>query len=152
MGKIITREGIEKLKQESLALNVKLTEVKEIIKQALKDNDIVENCDYNAAKEEQERILARQLTIDALINDSIVIEDDKEEGRASLGNVVEVKFKDTDEVEKFKLCSSVEADPIENLISIESPIGVSLYKRRVGDTVSIESPDGKYEVEILSII
>ena len=69
----------------------------------------------------------------------------------SVGTTVTVKYVDDDEEEVYSIVGSMEADPFENKISNESPIGKAIMNKKVGDTISVESPNGAYDIKIVGI-
>ena len=71
--------------------------------------------------------------------------------KVSIGNTVSIKYVDDDEEDEYKIVGSQEADPFESKISNESPIAQALFNHKVGDVVTVDSPNGSYEVEIVSI-
>ncbi len=147
----ITKSGLEELKKEleDLTINVR-PDVINAIKEARALGDLSENAEYHAAKEKQSIVEARIRELEYLIENSIVIE----EGSSSevrIGSTVEIKYIDDDEVDEYKIVGSTEADPFENKISNSSPIAVAILGKRVGDKASVDSPNGSYEVEIISI-
>ena len=68
-----------------------------------------------------------------------------------VGTTVTVQYVDDDEEEEYSIVGSMEADPFENKISNESPIGKAIMDRRVGDVISVESPNGSYDIKIVKI-
>ena len=85
-----------------------------------------------------------------LENASIISEVSKD--KVGIGNTVSIKYVDEDDdVEEYKIVGSQEADPFESRISNESPIAKALFDHKVGDIVTVESPNGSYEVEIIEI-
>ena len=71
--------------------------------------------------------------------------------KVGIGNTVSIKYVDDDEEDEYKIVGSQEADPFESKISNESPIAKALFDHKVGDIVTVESPNGSYEVEIIDI-
>ena len=122
---ILTRGGLEKLELELEDLKtVKRKEVADRIKQAIGFGDLSENSEYEDAKNEQAFIEGRILTLEKMLRNVKVIEDDNVvEGEVSIGSVVKVRDIEMDEEEEYKLVGTVEADPMNNRISNESPVG-----------------------------
>ncbi len=69
----------------------------------------------------------------------------------SIGNTVSIKYVEDDEEDEYKIVGSQEADPFESKISNESPIAQALFNHKVGDIVTVESPNGSYDIEIIDI-
>lgn len=150
---ILTRDGLEKLEQELEELKtVKRKEVAERLKQAISFGDLSENSEYEDAKNEQAFIEGRILTVEKMLKNVKVIEDDSVvEGEVSIGSLVRLKDIEMDEEEEYKLVGTVEADPMNNRISNESPVGHAIIGHKVGDIVEIEVPAGIIKYEVLSI-
>lgn len=149
----LTQEGLDELKKElENLINVKRPENIIAIKEARALGDLSENAEYDAARNEQAQIEARIKQLEKMLeNASIITEVSKD--KVSIGNTVSIKYvdDDDDEVEKYKIVGSQEADPFESRISNESPIAQALFDHKVGDIVTVESPNGSYEVEIVEI-
>ena len=84
-----------------------------------------------------------------LENVSIITEVSNE--KVGIGNTVSIKYVDDDEEDEYKIVGSQEADPFESKISNESPIAKALFDHKVGDVVTVESPNGSYDIEIIEI-
>lgn len=149
----LTEEGLEDLKKElDNLINVRRPENIIAIKEARALGDLSENAEYDAARNEQAQIEGRIKQLEKMLeNVSIITEVSKD--KVSIGNTVSIKYvdDDDDEVEEYKIVGSQEADPFESRISNESPIAKALFDHKVGDIVTVESPNGAYEVEIVSI-
>ncbi|MGI6225740.1 MAG: transcription elongation factor GreA [Peptococcales bacterium] len=150
---ILTREGLQRLEEELDNLRtVKRKEVAERIKQAIEFGDISENSEYEDAKNEQAFIEGRIITIEKMLRNAKVIEDDEREaGIVSIGSTVTLKDIEFDEVIEYKIVGSAEADPLQNLISNESPVGKALLGQAVGSTVEVDAPAGKLKFEVIDI-
>ena len=147
----VTKDGLEELKKEleELTTNVR-PDVINAIKEARALGDLSENAEYHAAKEKQSIVEARIRELEYLIENATVIEEgDTSEVR--VGSTVEIKYIDDDEVEEYKIVGSTEADPFENKISNSSPIAIAIMGKKVNDVASVESPNGNYDVKIISI-
>lgn len=147
----VTEEGLQELKNEleDLSVNVR-PEVINAIKEARALGDLSENAEYHAAKDKQSQVEARIRELEYLIENATVIkEGDNSEVR--IGSTVEIKYIDDDEVEEYKIVGSTEADPFENKISNSSPIAKAIIGKKVKDVASVESPNGSYDVQIISI-
>lgn len=121
------------------------------IKEARAQGDLSENADYDAAREEQAKVEARIKELEYMIEHAEIIEG-PQKGVVGLGSTVKIVYMDDeDETDTFKIVGSLEADILENKISDESPIGSSLCNHKAGDIVTIESPNGSYDVKIVSV-
>ena len=147
----LTEEGLEELKKElDNLINVRRPENIQAIKEARALGDLSENAEYDAARNEQAQIEARIQQLEKMLeNVSIIVEVSNE--TVGIGNTVSIKYVDDDEEEEYKIVGSQEADPFESKISNESPIAQALFEHKVGDVVTVESPNGSYEVEIIAI-
>ncbi|MFR6290424.1 MAG: transcription elongation factor GreA [Peptococcaceae bacterium] len=150
---ILTREGLEQLEQELENLrSVKRTEVKERLKEAIALGDLSENSEYDDAKNEQAFMEGRILELEKMIRNAKIIEDDvQQEGVISVGSLVRVKDIEFDEISEYRLVGTVEADPMNNRISNESPVGRALLGHKAGEIIDVEVPAGVIKLEILDI-
>ena len=148
----MTKEGKEKLEKELEVLKtVKRKEVVERIKIARSFGDLSENSEYDSAKEEQAFVEGRITTLENMIRNAKIIEEDTTTDSVTLGkSVTFVELPDGDE-ETYNIVGSAEADPFEGKISNDSPIAKSLIGKKVGDTVSVSTPGGDMTVKIVSI-
>lgn len=151
---LLTQEGFEKLEAELEKLKtVKRKEVAERIKQAIAYGDISENSEYDEAKNEQAFIEGRIVTVENMLRNARIIKDeDRQEGKVSLGSKVKVLDLEFDEEITYRIVGSAEADPLEDLISNESPLGSVLLDRAIGEEVEVEAPAGKFRYKILDIV
>lgn len=149
----MTQAGKEKLEHELEQLKtVKRKEVVERIKIARSFGDLSENSEYDSAKEEQAFVEGRITTLENMIrNAKIIQEDELSTDAVSLGRTVTfVELPDGDE-ESYTIVGSAEADPFEGKISNDSPIAKSLMGKKVGDEVNVQTPGGEMNVRITSI-
>ena len=148
----LTNEGFLEIEEE---LN-NLREVKRpaIIK-ALKDaralGDLSENADYDAARNEQAQIEGRIVELEKILEIAELIEKNDTDS-VGLGTTVKIKYLEDDDVEEYRIVGSKEADPSEDKISNESPLAKAIMGAKAGEVRSVESPNGKYDVEILEIL
>lgn len=151
---LLTQEGFEKLEAELEKLKtVKRKEVAERIKQAIAYGDISENSEYDEAKNEQAFIEGRIVTVENMLRNARIIKDeDREDGKVSLGSKVKVLDLEFDEEITYRIVGSAEADPLEDLISNESPLGSVLLDKVIGEEVEVEAPAGKFRYKILDIV
>ena len=147
----LTADGLEDIKKELDVL--KLEKRPEII-QALKDaralGDLSENAEYDAARNEQAIVEARILELEQMVEKAVVITE-VDKNVVSIGTRVTIEYVGDNEQEIYSIVGSKEADPFANKISNESPIAKAIIGMHVGDIVSVDSPNGKYEVRIVQI-
>ncbi|SHF04406.1 transcription elongation factor GreA [Alkalibacter saccharofermentans] len=150
---ILTYEGLKKLENELEKLKtVRRREVAERIKTAREFGDLSENAEYDEAKNEQAFIEGRIAELEhKLKNAKVIDEDDIGTDIVSIGSTVKVKDDGLDEVFTYHIVSSAEADPMDDKISNESPVGAALISKKVGDKIIIDVPDGNVIMEIIEI-
>ena len=141
---LLTPEGLDKLKAEIAYLsNEKRREVAERIKEAREFGDISENSEYDDAKNEQAMLEARIATLeDKLRSASVIDASELDSNVVRVGSVVNVKD-DLGKSLKYTIVGSTEADPSQNRLSNESPVGAALLGRKNGDTAKVQLPSGK---------
>ena len=147
----LTKEGLAELQAEldDLKQNVR-PEVIMQIKEARAQGDLSENAEYHAARDRQGQVEARIKELEYLIDNATIIED-KKSNTVQVGSTVEIKYIDDGEIETYHIVGSTEADPFENKISNESPIAKGIIGKKKGTVVTIESPNGNYDIEIVSL-
>ncbi len=150
---ILTHEGVAKLEEELRYLKtVKRKEVAERIKQAIAFGDLSENSEYDEAKNEQAFVEGRIVTLENLLRNAKVIDDeDISTDVVSIGVTVKLLDVETNDVVEYTIVGSTEANPTENKISNKSPVGKALLGKPVGATVDIHVPDGVIKFKILEI-
>lgn len=148
---LLTADGFLALEEELNELKtVKRPQIIEAIKDARAQGDLSENADYDAARNDQAVLEARIKELEYMIDNAKIIKGG-EKGVVGLGSTIKISYIEDDEEEEYKIVGSLEANPFENRISNESPIGKAVLNKKVGDVVSVESPNGSYDVKILSI-
>lgn len=147
---VLTPEGYLELEAElnDLKLN-KRPEVINALKYARSLGDLSENADYDAARNEQALLESRIKELEYKLEHSEII-DNKDKHVANVGSTIIVEYGPDDE-EEFKIVGSLESDPFNNKISNESPIGKAVIGHIAGDTISVESPNGSYDVILKSV-
>jgi transcription elongation factor GreA len=147
----LTEEGLEKIKEE---LNYLKLEKRPEIVQALKDaralGDLSENAEYDAARGDQAIVEARILELEQMVEKAVIIKEVNKDV-VSIGTRVTIEYVDDSELEEYSIVGSKEADPFLNKISNESPIAKAIMGMKIGDKVSVESPNGTYDVKIVKI-
>ena len=149
---LLTKEGYEEIKEElNDLINVKRPANIEAIKEARALGDLSENADYDAARNEQAEIEAKIKKLETILEDVQIIESVNTD-EVGVGTTVKIAYVgDEEDIDQYKIVGSQEADPFESKISNESPIAKALMGHKVGDTVSVESPNGSYEVKVIEI-
>lgn len=150
---ILTYEGLKKLEDELQDLKVvKRKEVADKIKEAREQGDLSENAEYDAAKDEQRDIEARIEEIEKILkNAEVVVEEDVELDKISIGCSVRIYDLEFEEELEYKIVGSTEANSLKGKISNESPVGKALLGKKVGDIVTVETQAGEIAYKILEI-
>ena len=150
---ILTYEGLKKLEDE--LHNLKVVRRKEVagkIKEAREQGDLSENAEYDAAKDEQRDIEARIEEIEKILkNAEVVVEEEIDLDKISVGCKVKVFDCEFEEEMDFKIVGSTEANSLQGKISNESPVGRALLGAKVGDVVPVETQSGVIEYKVLEI-
>jgi len=140
----ITQEGLNKLKEELEYL--KTTErlnVSKMIGEAKSFGDLSENSEYDAAKTREAEVESRIYELENLIKNAVVISSKNiDTSKVTIGCVVEVYDEMFDETVKYKIIGATESDPINGLISNESPVGIALLGKQVGNRCEVIMPNG----------
>jgi transcription elongation factor GreA len=151
---LLTPEGLDKLKDEIEHLStVKRREVAERIKEAREFGDISENSEYDDAKNEQAMLEARIASLEEKLRSASVINAaELDSNVVRVGSLVSVKDESSGKSLKYTIVGSTEANPSENRLSNESPVGKGLLGRKKGDTAKVQLPNGKIrELKITKI-
>jgi transcription elongation factor GreA len=142
---LVTREGLKKLQDELDYLKkTRRQEVAQRLKEAISYGDLSENSEYEEAKNEQAFVEGRILELERKIKTA--------HKAVEIGSTVTVRNKTSrDEPESYTIVGATEADPIENKISNESPLGKAFLSRKTGDSVEVVAPGGTFKYEILKV-
>jgi transcription elongation factor GreA len=144
----ITADGKKELETELLGLKARRGEVADKISEARDFGDLSENAEYDAAREEQGLLETRISEIEEIVNNAEII---KSTSKSVIGLGSRVELKNDDKKVEYVVVGPVEANPIEGKISNESPIGLALYGKKDGDTVTISTPKGDITYSIVSV-
>ena len=148
---LLTKEGLRALEDElDQLVSVRRGEVAERIRQARDFGDIAENAEYTEAKNEQSLVEGRIQTLEAMVRNAVMIEEERRErGVVAVGSQVKVSSDEGEE--SYSIVGPAEADPLAGRISNESPLGRALLGHKPGDEVEWTSPIGTSRVRILSV-
>lgn len=147
----LTQDGKTRLEEELRHLtSVKRREVAEKIHAAKEEGDILENSAYDEAKNEQAFLEGRIRTLEAMLKNAVVIDQDGQGDRVGLGAYVTLED-EQGRLETFRIVGSAEADPNSGLISNVSPVGKALLGRREGETVSVVTPGGELWLKVRAV-
>jgi transcription elongation factor GreA len=147
----LTREGYKKLDQELEHLRtVRRQEVARRLNRALEEGDILENAELEDARNEQAFVEGRILTLERMLADTVIIEDEGPRETVGIGGHVTIVEGDG-APETYHIVGSAEADPMQGMISNESPLGRALIGRKAGEKIEVNAPDGVLVFEIVKI-
>lgn len=149
----LTKSDIQKMKEEiEYRKLVVRKEALEAVKEARAQGDLSENFEYYAAKKDKNQNESRIRYLEKMIKTAEIIDDTSADDEVGMNNTVEVYFEEDDEVETFRIVTTVRGDSLNGLISVESPIGKAIYGKKVGDRVKVKvNEDYEYYVVIHSI-
>ncbi len=146
----LTKEGLEKLKAElKELLEVRRPAVAKRIQAAREMGDISENSEYDAARQEQAFIEGRIAELETVLKSAKIIKNNGAKDTVQVGSKVTLHIDGGEET--FHIVGAHEANPLENKISHESPLGTSLIGRKVGETFEVAAPIGKLTYKIVRI-
>lgn len=150
---LLTHNGLKKLEDElDILKSVKRREVAERIKIAISYGDISENSEYDDAKNEQAFIEGRIITLEKMLrNARIISAHEVDTTNIGIGTTVVIKDLEFGDIMEYTIVGTAEADPVENKISNESPVGRALLGRGIGDKIEVNVPVGAIQYEILEI-
>jgi len=149
----MTQEGYNKIEEELEELkSVKRKEISDRIKQALEFGDISENSEYDQAKSDQAQLEERIIKLEGMLRDSAIIEEESlSTTEVSIGSTVKLKAENTGETMEIMIVGSAEADPFENKISNESPMGNAILGLKRNQVAIVPAPGGDIKYKILKI-
>ena len=147
----LTEKVLDEIKKELDFLKLeKRPEIILALKEARAQGDLSENSEYDAARNEQALVESKIAELEKMVENAVVIKE-VDTDKVSIGTSVKIEYVDDGETESYMVVGSKEADPFENKISNESPIAQAIMGKKIGDVVSVASPNGQYSVKILEI-
>ena len=150
----ITAEGLRKLEEELAQRKGPIREeIVERLKEARAQGDLSENSEYDQAKEDQGKNESRIVELELMIKTAVIIDTSSsgKEGIVSLGCTVILKDVEPGEEETYTVVGTTEADPFNNKISNESPVGTAILGKKIHDVVVANTPAGELSYEILEV-
>ena len=153
MGEQLTESDVKKIKEEIEYRKIVVRKKElEAVKEARAQGDLSENFEYKAAKQDKNRNESRIRYLERMLKTANIVSDDSKEDEIGINNTVDLYFEDDEEVETYRIVTSVRGNSLAGLISIESPLGKALLGHKVGDRVYIKvNEQFGYYVEIRSI-
>lgn len=149
----LTKKDIQKMEEEIEHRKLVIRkEAIEAVKEARAQGDLSENFEYYAAKKYKNQNESRIRYLERMIKTAEIIEDNAADDEIGLNKIVEVEFVEDGTTETYRLVTTVRNNPLEGLISIESPIGKALAGHKRGDTVHVQvNADFGYDVSVKSV-
>ncbi|MBR3018627.1 MAG: transcription elongation factor GreA [Clostridia bacterium] len=150
---VVSTEGLKQMEEKlKYMTTVRRAEVAEHLSIARGFGDLSENAEYDEAKDEQAKLEADIVELENALRNVVVIDgQDVTTDFVNVGTTVRVQYLDDDEEEEFTIVGARESDPMNNKISNESPIGSAMLRHKVGEVVTVEAPDGPYQLKIVEI-
>jgi transcription elongation factor GreA len=148
----LTREGYQKLQEELDFLRTfKRQEIANRLHEAMEGGELIENAEYEAAKNEQAFMEGRIKDLDVLLATARVIDEETVAADSiQVGSKVTIQ-EEGGPAEVYTIVGAAESDPAHGKVSNESPLGKALINRKAGETVSVEAPDGAFSVAIVKV-
>lgn len=148
----LTEEGLNEIKEQLRYLKEeKRPEVIQALKEARALGDLSENAEYDAARSEQAETENKIQELEKMIEQAEIITEVAKD-KVCVGSSVKILYVDDNEEEIYTIVGSKEADPFNNKVSNESPLAKAVLNHKIGETVLVDSPSGKYEIKIIDII
>ena len=149
---VVSAEGLRQMEEKlKYMTTVRRAEVAEHLSIARGYGDLSENAEYDEAKDEQAKLEADIVELENALRNVVVIDDNVSTDAVNVGTTVKVLYLDEGEEEEFTIVGARESDPMNNKISNESPVGSALLGHKKGEVVTVEAPDGAYELRIVDI-
>jgi len=153
MGEKLTKSDVAKIKEEiEYRKLVVRKNALEAVKEARAQGDLSENFEYYAAKKDKNQNESRIRYLERMLKNAQIVSDESKDDEVGINNTVELYMEDDDEVETYRLVTSIRGSSLNGLISTESPLGKAIFKHKVGDRVYVKVSDtAGYYVVIRSI-
>ena len=152
MGEQLTESDVKKIKEEIEYRKIVVRKKElEAVKEARAQGDLSENFEYKAAKQDKNRNESRIRYLERMLKTANIVSDDSKEDEIGINNTVDLYFEDDEEVETYRIVTSVRGNSLAGLINIESPLGKAVLGHKVGDRVKIPAGDDGYYVVVKRI-
>lgn len=154
MGERLTKTDVEKIKKEIEHRTLVIRkEAIEAVKEARSHGDLSENFEYYAAKKYKNENESRITYLEKMLRNAEIVEDESSDDEVGLNDTVELCFEDDDSLAEYKIVTSIRANSLKKLVSIESPMGAALIGHHIGDRVTVKvNDDISYVVKIRDIV
>ena len=149
----VSTDGLKQMEEKlNYMITVRRAEVAEHLNIARGYGDLSENAEYDEAKDEQAKLEADIVELENALRNVVVIDDANVTNEfVNIGTTVRVLYLDEGDEDEYAIVGARESDPMNNRISNESPVGAALLGHKAGEVVTVEAPDGAYELKILEI-
>ncbi len=148
----LTREGFQKLQEELEVLRTQRRhEIAQRLHEAMEGGELIENAEYEAAKNEQAFVEGRIKELEILLATAKIVDELPSADIAQVGSKVTIQEEGSTEPEVYSIVGAAEANPSFGKISNESPLGKALLNKKVGDRVVVEAPAGSFVVNIVKV-
>lgn len=148
----LTREGFEKLQEELEYLRTqRRQEIAQRLHEAMEGGELIENAEYEAAKNEQAFVEGRIKELEILLATARIVDEIPAADTVQVGCRVTIQEEGSDLQETYSIVGAAEADPSEGKISNESPLGKALLNHKPGDKVQVDAPAGSFWVTIIKV-
>lgn len=153
MGEKLTKSDVEKIREEIEHRKLVVRkEAIEAVKEARAQGDLSENFEYYAAKKEKNQNESRIRYLERMLKNAQIVSDQSREDEVGINNTVELYMEDDDEVETYRLVTSIRGSSLKGLISTESPLGKAIFRHKVGERIYVKvNETAGYYVVIRSI-
>jgi transcription elongation factor GreA len=147
----LTRQGYDKLQDELEYLRkVKRQEVADRLHEAMEGGELIEDAEYEAAKNEQAFVEGRIQELERLLANARIVEETGSRETVQVGATVTIQ-EDGGDSEVYTIVGPAEANPRNGRISNESPLGRALLNHRAGDVVRVDAPGGSFVVNVIKV-
>jgi len=148
----LTREGFEKLQEELDFLRTqRRQEIAERLHEAMEGGELIENAEYEAAKNEQAFVEGRIKELEILLATARIVDEMPASDIIQVGARVTIQEKGSKELECYMIVGAAETNPSEGKISNESPLGKALLNKKAGDQIQVDAPAGSFMIEIMKV-
>ena len=147
----LTQDGYRKLQEELDILRTqKREEIAQRLHEAMEGGELIENAEYEAAKNEQAFVEGRIKELEIILATARIISESHNVDQIQIGSKVTIKEEDI-EPETYIIVGAAEANPAEGKISNESPIGKALLNHKQGESLTVDAPGGHFTVQVLKV-
>jgi len=148
----LTREGYKKLQEELEYLRTqRRQEIAQRLHEAMEGGELIENAEYEAAKNEQAFVEGRIKELEILLATARIVDEVPSADTVQIGSRVTIQEEGSDTPEEYVIVGAAEADPTVGKISNESPLGKALLNKKAGDIVQVDAPAGSFTFRILKV-